>query len=255
MGGDTAGDFTGQVVFISGASSGIGLALAAAFRQAGAKVVGTSRDASRLPPWLSLGLPLDVTDGPGVIAAAAQAERALGRVDILVNNAGVGLFLSWEETSMVDYQRVMDVNFYGAVRLTQALLPGMLERRRGAIVNIASVAGERGYAKHTAYCASKHAMLGWSKGLRKDIDGSGVDIVDICPPAVDTPFFENAGFADYREKHPGLSMMSAEQVAAETLASIAARERGRILGGRARALWLLDTLAPSAVDLLQKLKG
>jgi short-subunit dehydrogenase len=248
-------DFSGQVVFITGASSGIGLALAAAFRESGARVAGTSRDAGRLPGWLELGLEMDVTDAESVTAAAAATEAVLGRVDILVNNAGVGLFMSWEETSLVEYHRLMDVNFYGTVRVTQALLPGMLERGSGSLVNIASVASERGYAKHTAYCASKHAMLGWSKGMRKDLKGSGVRVVDICPPAIDTPFFTNAGFLDYREQHPGLSLMSPEEVAAQTLAAVARGERGRILGARAKALWLLDTLAPSAIDLLQRLKG
>lgn len=248
-------DFSGQAVLVTGASSGIGLALAEAFRAAGARVAGTSRDAARLPGWLSVGLSMDVTDGDSVAEAAAAAEEALGGIDILVNNAGVGLFLSWNETSMADYHRIMDVNFYGAVRVTQALLPGMLERDRGVLVNIASVAGERGYAKHTAYCASKHAMLGWSKGMRKDLEGTGVRVVDICPPAIDTPFFKNAGFHDYKEKHPGLKLMSAEEVARQTLQAIGSRQRGRILGTRARVLWALDTLAPSAVDLLQRLKG
>ena len=247
--------FQDQVVFISGASSGIGLALGRAFQAAGAIVAGSSRRAERLPAWLDQGVVLDVTDPDSVVAGCAAVEQAQGRVDILVNNAGIGLFMAWEETSMRDYQHIMDVNFYGAVRVTQALLPGMLERSSGTLVNISSVAGERGYARHTAYCASKHAMLGWSKGMRKDLTGSGVHVVDICPPAIDTPFFENAGFHDYREKHPGLSLMSPEEVATQTLLAVARGERGRILGLRAKALWLLDTLAPASIDLLQRLKG
>lgn len=246
--------FQGQVVFITGASSGIGAAMGQAFQAAGATVAGSSRDASRLPAWLDQGVVLDVTEPDSVLAGCAAVEQEQGRVDILVNNAGVGLFMAWEETSLQDYHRIMDVNFYGSVRVTQALLPGMLERRSGVLVNIASVAGKRGYARHTAYCASKHAMLGWSKGMRKDLVGSGVQVVDICPPAIDTPFFENAGFHDYREKHPGLSLMSPEEVAAQTLSAVARGERGRILGMRAKVLWLLDTLAPASIDLLQRLK-
>lgn len=250
-----AHDFQGKTVFITGASSGIGAALAQAFQSAGATVIGTSRSADRLPSWLQHGVVMDVTDADSVAQGCATVEQEHGAVDIVVNNAGIGLFMAWHETSIAEYQRIMDVNLYGAIRVTQALLPGMVERGSGTLVNIASVAGERGYPKHSAYCASKHAMLGWSKGLRKDLKGTGVHMVDICPPAIDTPFFENAGFLDYREKHPGLELMSPETVAEHTLDAVARKQRGRILGRRARILWLLDTLSPASLDLLQRFKS
>ena len=245
-----------QVVFVTGASSGIGHAIARAAAAAGAVVVGTSRDVRRLDghPALRLPLALEVTDAESVASAAAAAEERLGRVDVLIHCAGVGLFQAWHETSIADYQRLLDINLLGPIRLTQALLPGMVERGRGAVVHIASVAGQRGYARHSAYCASKHALLGWSRGLRKDLQGTGVQVLDICPPAVDTPFFDNAGFPDYRAAHPGLTMMSPEDVAAQTLEALARGERQRTLSRRAQVLWALDTVSPAAVDLLQRLK-
>ncbi len=249
--------YAGKVVVITGATSGIGRCLARAFAAEGAVVVGTGRDQERLMSLareVELALTLDVTDVDSVATAAAAIADGPGVVDVLINNAGIGLFDAWDHTSIQDYQRVMEVNLLGAIRVNQALLPAMVERGSGTVVQIASVAGERGYPKHTAYCASKHALIGYSRGLRKDLKGSGVEVVIICPPAVDTPFFENAGFLDYKAHHPGLKLMSPEEVAAQTLDAIDRSEPQRILGARAKALWLLDTFAPKAVDLLQRLK-
>ena len=249
--------FDGKVVVITGATSGIGFAMARAFTAEGARVIGTGRDQTRLMRLtgeVELALTLDVTSDESVLMAAAAIEDGPGAVDILINNAGIGLFESWDNTSIKDYQHLLDVNLLGPIRVTQALLPVMVERGSGCVVNIASVAGKRGYSKHTAYCASKHALLGYTQGLRKDLAGSGVDVISICPPAVDTPFFENAGFLDYKAKHEGLKLMSPEEVAEGTLDAIHHRKRERILSARAKTLWLLDTFLPGGVDLLQKLK-
>ena len=166
-----AGRFEDRVVLVTGATSGIGLAIAQAFVEQGATVVGTGRDQARLmelAPQVDLALTLDLTAQRDVVTAVAAVQDRHGRVDVLVNNAGQGLFQDWQHTNVADMQRLMDVNLFGAVRLTRALLPGMLERRCGCIVNIASLAGERGYPGHTAYCASKHALIGWSRALHRD---------------------------------------------------------------------------------------
>ncbi len=242
---------------VTGATSGIGRACALAFAADGATVVGTGRDQERLhalSEHIDLALTLDVTQAEEVgIACQAVLDRH-GRVDVLVNNAGIGLFEGWEDTGVADIERVMDVNLFGVVRVTRELLPGMIERGAGAVVNIASVAGKRGYANHTAYCASKHALIGWGEALRCDLAGSGVDVVVVCPPAVRTPFFENAGYLTFDEDHPHLEPMTAEQVAAETLDATASRRRQAILSRRARVLYGLSVLAPSALDRLRGLK-
>lgn len=249
--------FAGQVALVTGATSGIGLELARALAAAGATVIGTGRDQGRLMQLqaeVDLALTLDLTDDKSVAACAAVIEDRHGAVDLLVHNAGIGRFETFEDTRLQDVQAVMDTNLYGPIRLTQALLPAMKARGSGVVCSIASVAGERGYPKHTAYCASKHALIGWSRALGKDLRGTGVDVVIVCPPAVDTPFFSNAGFPDYKEKHPGLTLMSPRDVALQTLQAIAARKGQVILSPRAKALYLLDKLAPPVVERLQRWK-
>ena len=249
--------FTQKVALVTGATSGIGACIARSLAAEGARVIGTGRDQGRLmqiAPALDLALTLDQTDPRSVEAAAQVVADRYGAVDLLVHNAGQGLFQDFEHTSLADVQRIMDVNLYGPIRLTQALLSAMKARGEGVVCTIASVAGERGYPKHTAYCASKHALIGWSRALSKDLRGTGLAVVIVCPPAVDTPFFATAGFLDYKEKHEGLALMSPEAVAAGTLDAIAARKAQVILSPRARVLYLLDKLAPPLVEGLQRWK-
>jgi len=249
--------FRDQIVLVTGATSGIGLECARAFAAEGATVVGTGRDQERLAALgreVDLALTMDVTDDTQVAIAAQAVLDRYGRLDVLVNNAGVGLFRAWDETSIADMQRVMNVNVWGSVRVTGALLPAMLEAGSGVIVNVASVAGRRGYANHTAYCASKHAMIGWSEGLRCDLAGTGVDVVVVLPPAVRTPFFENAGYMTFDEDHPGLTIMTPVEVAAGLLDATASRARTKVLSARAKVLYGLSIIAPDLIDRVRNRK-
>jgi NADP-dependent 3-hydroxy acid dehydrogenase YdfG len=249
--------FQDQVVFVSGATSGIGWETARLFRDEGARVVGTGRDPDRLAALageIDLALPMDVTDDASVHAAVAAAVARMGRVDVLVNNAGIGLFKPWDETPVAEVHRIMDVNLYGVVRLTQAVLPAMVSRNQGVVVNVASVAGKRAYKKHTAYCASKHALIGYSEGLRNDLEGTAVSVVVVLPPAVRTPFFENSGYFTFDADHPGLVPMSAVEVARGIVEATAARDRQRILSLRAKVLYALSLVSPGGVDVLRRFK-
>ena len=247
--------FSDQVVVISGATSGIGLELARAFSGEGATVVGLGRDQDRLQELgreVDLALTCDVTSDRQVEVAIDAVLARHGRLDVLVNNAGIGLFEDVLDTSMEQLEQVMAVNLFGAARLTRAALPALIAGS-GRVVQIASVAGQRGYARHTAYCASKHALIGWSEALRCDLAGA-VDVVVICPPAVDTPFFDNAGYHTFDEDHPGLRLWTAAEVAAETVEATHRREARLILGARAKALYAAS-LIPGPLDALRRATG
>jgi len=245
------------VMLVTGATSGIGEALARAATAQGYQVVGCGRDQTRLMALereVALALTLDLTDEQSVRLGADTVRDRFGRVDVLVHNAGIGFFAEPEETGPAEVARVMETNLLGAVRLNQALMPDLLQQGGGTVCVVASVAGRRGYPKHTAYCASKHALIGWARALKKDLRGTGVSVVIVCPPAVDTPFFENAGYTSFAEDHPGMRLMSAETAAAGILAAIERRSPMALLGGRAKALFLLDRLAPRALDGIQQLR-
>ncbi len=244
-------DFHDQVVVITGATSGIGRATARAFTAAGARVLGAGRHQGRLAELareVDLALTVDVTEPRDVELLRTVAMDRYGRVDVLVNNAGAGLFERWDATSPDQLRALLEVNLVGAQRVAQALVPGMVERGSGHLVQVASIAGKRGFERQTAYCATKHALIGWSEALRQELHGSGVKVHVICPPAVDTPFFATAGWPEIATQHRRWRPMSAEAVAAAILDAIRKDQREVILSPRAKALHLASRLTPQALD-------
>lgn len=196
--------FQGLQVLVTGASSGIGRALALRFAREGARVglVARRREAlEALAEEIQAAggearvLPADVGVPEEVERCAARACEGLGRVDLLVNNAGYGRhrgFLDWE---LEDMERMMSVNFLGALRFTKALLPGMVARRRGWIVFMASVAGKIAPPRESAYAASKFAMVGLASSLSHEVEAEGVHVLTVCPGVIRTPFFDAEALA------------------------------------------------------------
>jgi len=184
------------VAIVTGASGGIGEATDRALHASGYRVFGTYR---RPPATRSPGieyLTCDVTSDESVAAAVATVLSQAGRIDLLVNNAGVGLVGGAEESSLEQAKSLFDVNLFGVVRMTNAVLPTMRRQRAGRIVNISSVLGLIPAPFMALYAASKHALEGYSESLDHEIRGSGVRVVLIEPAYTRTSFDGNVYRAD-----------------------------------------------------------
>jgi NAD(P)-dependent dehydrogenase (short-subunit alcohol dehydrogenase family) len=176
-----------SVWFVTGCSTGFGRALAERVLARGWRVVATARGKDRvadliaLAPDRALAVDLDVTDAAQVRAAVAAATERFGRVDVLVNNAGYGYQSSVEEGDEGGIRAQFDANVFGLFAMTRAVLPGMRERRGGAIVNVTSVAGLVGFPASGYYAASKHAVEGFSDALAAEVAPLGISVTCIEP--------------------------------------------------------------------------
>ncbi|HPU52979.1 MAG TPA: SDR family NAD(P)-dependent oxidoreductase [Burkholderiaceae bacterium] len=186
---------TGTVAMVTGASRGIGRAIAQALAAEGADLCLTASSQAGLAdvmaaiadaPGRKLALGFDVADRAACLSAVARCEAHFGRLDALVNNAGIYLAKGFLEYEPADFQRLLDVNLFGVIHLTQAALPGMLERGYGRIVNIASTAGKWGSRNQSAYNISKHAVVGLTRCVAIETAARGVTVNAICPGFIDT---------------------------------------------------------------------
>jgi short-subunit dehydrogenase len=191
--------YRGLNALVTGASSGIGKLLALRLARAGARVALVARRAAELEAIAAqigaaggeaVVLPCDVADRDQVFAAADAARQRLGSIDLLVNNAGYGHHRPFLEWDLDDIERMMRVNYFGTVYWTKALLPQMVEQRRGWLVFIASVAGKIGVPDESAYAASKFATVGLAEALSIEVEDAGVHVLTVCPGTIRTPFFD-----------------------------------------------------------------
>jgi NAD(P)-dependent dehydrogenase (short-subunit alcohol dehydrogenase family) len=185
------------VALVTGASSGIGRATALALVEAGFDVVGTSRNASGVTQRDGVTfLELDVTSDESVTTAVRSVIERFGRIDVLVNNAGTGAAGAAEESSVVQAQRVFDINFFGVIRMTRAVLPHMRAQGSGRIVNISSVLGLIPAPYMAVYAATKHAIEGYSESVDHEVREHGVRVLLVEPAYTRTGFDANAVQAD-----------------------------------------------------------
>jgi len=250
-------DLNQRVVFITGASGGIGRACAVAFHQAGARVVATARSFDKLESLARelgdervLPLKLDVTKTDERAVALAKAREHFGPIDVLVNNAGWGSFSTVLNMPEEHYERMLSLNLTAPIALTQAVLPEMMRRGNGQIINIASVVGYQTIPRMSTYSATKAALIALSTGLRMELVGTGVDVIVVAPGSTRTNFFEAAGKVNTKATRFAATQYSAERVARAVMRASRRRRREVVLTVAGVAAVLLRRVSHRLADFL-----
>lgn len=196
-------DFASQIGLITGASSGIGAALAEELSGRGARLVLFARREDKLArvaercSGRAVTVVGDVTNDQDRRRALAAALDAWGRVDLLINSAGLGGYGDLTDITEAQWRAMFEVNLFGLVFMTTAVVPEMRRRGRGSIVNVASIGGLVAHSDRvTPYVASKHAVVGFSRGLARDLAGDGIRVKAACPHLTDTEFFDRSAGAE-----------------------------------------------------------
>src|SRR5206468_1890945 len=218
----------GSIALVTGASSGIGEAIAKRLATAGYKVCGTSRRGAQAGQRPFEMLPLDVTSDESVEAAVREVLRLEGRIDLLVNNAGFGVAPAGAEESSIDQAKaIFETNFFGIVRMTRAVVPQMRRQGHGRIINIGSVLGFLPMPYGALYAATKHAVEGYSESLDHELRTRGIRVSVIEPAYTKTKFDANAlepdaKLDDYRDVRAALALRMNEAIAAGDDAAVVA---------------------------------
>lgn len=253
--------FNNKIAWITGASSGIGKAIAHALHNEGAKLILSSRrkEALQKVKQNCSGdtsdihiLPLDLSKPDALKKKAQQALDIYGKIDFLFNNGGVSQRSLAVDTSMEVTRRVMEINFFGAVILTKAVLPSMIERQTGHIIVTSSVMGKFGTHLRSSYAASKHALHGYFDCLRHEVYEDNVNVSLVCPGFIKTDITKNALEGDgskHNQMGKGQSQgMSAEKFAEKLLPKVSKQKEEIYIGGKEIWAVYLKRLFPRLLD-------
>ncbi len=238
-------DFKDKVIWITGASSGIGEALAfelakkearlilSARREVELKRVGTL---TRLPELDLMILPFDLNNTTNASGLAAQIINKFGRIDILVNNGGYSQRSAALDTSVEIDRQIMEVNYFSAVSLTKAVLPYMKRQKGGQIIVISSITGKFGFYLRSSYSAAKHALQGFFESLRLETETLGIKVLIVCPGKIKTNVSINA-ITSSGESHNKMdesheNAMSAEQCAKQIISGLLNNKEEIYVGGK-----------------------
>ena len=253
----------GSRMLITGASQGIGRALAVQAARQGAKVLAAARHEDYLRQLaeevrgqggLLEFVVADVTQAADRQRMVEAAVKHFGGLDILVNNAGIGATGHFADVGFDILRKIMEVNFYGLTETTRALLPLLKQGNRPAIVNISSIAGKRGIPARSHYSASKFAVQGFSEALRAELAKDGVDVLVISPGLTQTNFSQNMLEQKALVKLDHLRGMTADDVALASLKAIARGKHETVLTFQGRLLVWFARFLPKIVDLVTKKK-
>ena len=246
-----------QVVLITGASSGIGMAAAKAFANEGCSLMLAARRMDRLnevaKDCRALGAPCevlsaDVQDHRQVLRLVDTAIEKFGRIDVLVNNAGMGFFSPFHQQPWETVQTTLRTNLEGALALCHAVIPHMIRQKSGTIVNVSSVVGKRAVPMLAAYCAGKFGLWGFSQSLRLELRPHGIHVCHFCPAATATEFQQVAGMETSSSSTHGMD--SADRVAAAMVEAVVKQKREYIMSPIERLLIKAHLLAPAFTDRL-----
>jgi short-subunit dehydrogenase len=249
-------DLAGKVVWITGASGGIGEALAVAASARGAKLILTARRAAELErvkalcarPAEAAVLPLDLLQIGDGAAAVRDAEQHFGPIDVLVNNAGISQRSRVLDTSLEVYRRIFELDFFATVALTKAVLPGMVQRKRGHVVVVSSVVGYISSPLRSGYAAAKHALHGFYDAARAEHWRDGVKFTVACPGYVKTEVSMNAVTGDggrHGKVDPSIARGVEPAYCAQKIWQAVEKGRDEVLVGREALVVYLKRFFPA----------
>lgn len=246
-----------KVVLVTGASSGIGLACAEAFASAGARLALVARRAEpmrdlarSLPAGRTVVIPADLTSPQQRADAVARVLSACERIDVLVNNAGWAGFGDVVGLDEEHVRRMVELNIVAPVALTRLVLPAMIARREGQIINIASIVGYQPIPRMTVYSATKAFVLSFSTGLRMELARTGVDVISVAPGSTRTPFFENAANTGVRAVRLASTQYTPERVARAIVRASIHRRREVLLSASGRLIAAIRRCSHRTADAI-----
>lgn len=194
----------GKVAVVTGGAGGIGAAIAAAMAEAGAGVAvwdldgASAKQVADAVGGKAVGVEVDITSRPSVEAALSSTESALGPVDALVNNAGIDRIEPFLQSEESTWERIVAVNYLGTVRCCHVVVPGMVERGNGRVINIASDAGRVGSSGEVVYSGTKGGVIAFSKALAREVASKGVSVNVVCPGPTNTPLLDQVAEASQK---------------------------------------------------------
>jgi len=256
-------NLTGSRILITGASQGIGKALAEAAVARGAKVLVCARKVELLEELAQqvrakggnlVAVQADITVPADRLKLVEAAEKAFGGLDILINNAGIGATGHFADGGPERLRQIMEVNFFGLTETTRVFLPMLKKGNLPAIVNISSIAGKRGIPARSDYSASKFAVQGFSEAIRAELAKDGVDVLVVCPGLTQTNFSANMIEQKALVKMDHMRGMTAEQVADHTLNAIERGSNETSLTFNGKMMVLVSRFLPWVADIIVKRK-
>ena len=252
--------FKGQVVLITGASSGIGRATALEFAKQGAKLALVSRSQEKLNAVADeirsinqdvLVVPTDVSSTEQVAEMVQKVLEAYGRVDVLFNNAGSSYVARVEDENFLDdLKKMIDVDFYGTIYATKEVLPVMKKQGSGHIMNMSSVVGRKAFPHFGGYSSAMHAISAFTDSLRQELSGTGINISIIHPALTQTPLLDHVNPEDMPPPFRAMTPITVESVAKAVVNGVQYNQARIIVPYQPRILIALDAISPRIGDLI-----